>query len=102
MAKKRISKHIDKPSDVKDILELTHDRACEKSLIMEWFADFGDGPRFEPYDTVDIPKGYYGSDKKKNKNQFTTTVGLWVFNKSFIEPFADIIGYINEAVTDKV
>ena len=102
MATKRISKHIQKPSDVEEILELTHERACEKSLIMDWFADYGDGPRFNTYDTIDIPKGYFGSSKK-NKNQFKTTIGLWVFNKSFIEPFSPhIIGYINEPITDGV
>lgn len=101
MANKRISKNIQNPNDVKEIINLTHDRACEKSLIMDWFADYGDGPRFNTYDTIRIPKGYYGS-KKKNKNEFITTIGLWVFNKSFIEPFSDIIGYINESITADV
>ena len=98
MATKRISRHIQKPSDVEEILALTHERASEKSLIMDWFADYGDGPKYNTYDTIDIPKGYYGTIKK-NKNEFTTTVGLWVFNKSFIEPFSHIIGYINESIT---
>lgn len=102
MATKRISKHIQKPSDVEEILALTHERACEKSLIMDWFADYGNGPKYNTYDTITIPKGYYGSDKKKNKNEFTTTIGLWVFNKSFIEPFSNILGYINETITDDV
>lgn len=102
MANKRISKHIQNPSDVEEVLALTHERASEKSLIMDWFADYGDGPRFNPYDTIDIPKGYFGSSKK-NKNQFKTTIGLWVFNKSFIEPFSPhIIGYINKSVTEGV
>lgn len=101
MAAKRISNHIQKPDDVKEILALTHERACEKSLIMDWFADYGDGPRFNTFDTISIPKGSYGNTKK-NKNTFKTTVGLWVFNKSFIEPFSDILGYINEPITDGV
>jgi len=101
MATKRSSKQIQKPDDVKEILELTHEKACEKSLIMDWFADYGDGPRFNTYDTIDIPKGYYGSSKK-NKNSFKTTIGLWVFNKAFIEPFSNIIGYVNEPITDDV
>lgn len=101
MANKRVSKHIQKPSEVEEILALTHDRACEKSLIMDWFADFGDGAKYNTYDTINIPKGAYG-DKKKNKNEFTTTVGLWVFNKSFIEPFSHVVGYVNEPVTDDV
>lgn len=95
---KRISKEITNPNDVKEILSLTHERASEKSLIMDWFADFGDGPRFNPYDTIRIPKGLYGN-KKKNTNEFITTIGLWVYNKSFIEPFSDILGYINTTVT---
>lgn len=101
MAKKRLAKNISNPSDIKDILELTHERACEKSLIMDWFADFGDGPRFNPYDEIDIPKDSYGS-KKRNKNKFHTTIGLWVFNKIFIEPMSDVLGYINEPVTKDV
>ena len=102
MATKRISKHITKSDDLNEILELTHERACEKSLLMDWFADYGDGPRFNTFDTVDIPKGVYGSGKKKNKNEFTTTIGLWVYNKSFIEPFSDILGYINKPITSGV
>lgn len=94
---KRHAKTIQKSSDIQEILALTHERASEKSLIMDWFGDFGNGPRFNPYDIVVIPKGYYGSGKK-NKNEFTTTVGLWVFNKSFIEPMSDVFGYINETV----
>lgn len=101
MAKKRISKVITNQSDVNEIINLTYDRACEKSLLMDFFADFGNGPRFNTYDTIEIPKGAYGG-KKKNKNSFVTTVGLWVFNKSFIEPFADVIGYINEPITGKM
>lgn len=96
---KRISKEITNPNDIKEILALTHERASEKSLIMNWFADFGDGPRFEPYDTIRIPKGLYGN-KKKNSNEFVTTIGLWVFNKSFIEPLSDVLGYINKTITE--
>ena len=66
---------------------------------MKYFGDFGDGPRFNPYDTITIPKGCYGS-KRKNKNAFITTVGLWVFNKSFIEDKSEFLGYINRPVDD--
>lgn len=94
---KRHSKEITNPKDIEEILSLTNERASEKSLIMDYFGDFGNGPRFNPYDIIKIPKGMYGNSKK-NKNNFTTTVGLWVFNKSFIEPLSDILGYINETV----
>ena len=97
MAKRR-SKEITNPKDVEEILSLTNKRASEKSLIMDYFADFGKGPRFNPYDTIEIPKGLYGKDKK-NKNNFKTTIGLWVFNKSFIEPVSNVLGYVNEPIT---
>lgn len=97
---KRISKHIENPKDLEEILSLSHEVACEKATVMNWFADFGDGPRFNPYDTIEIPKGYYGNSKK-NKTKFTTTIGIWLFNKAFIEPLSDIIGYVNKTITDK-
>lgn len=97
---KRVSKHITNPKDVEEIVSLTHEVASEKATIMNWFADFGDGPRFNPYDTIEIPKGYYGNSKK-NKNNFTTTIGIWLFNKSFLEPISDIVGYVNKPITDK-
>lgn len=96
--KKRYSKEITNPKDVEEILSLTNERASEKSLIMDYFGDFGKGPRFNPYDTIEIPKGLYGKTKK-NKNSFKTTVGLWVFNKSFIEPVSNVLGYVNESIT---
>ena len=120
-ATKRHSKHIIAKDDVDYILSIDHLKACEKSTIMELFGDFGDGTRFNPYDTIEIPSGSFGgistesyskkmgldikdnsSSKKKNKNKFTTTIGLWIFNKSFIEPMSDILGYINKPITGKV
>lgn len=94
---KRHAKNITNPSDVKEILSLTSEEASKKETIMKYFGDFGDGPRFNPYDTITIPKGYYGS-KRKNKNAFVTTIGLWIFNKSFIEDKSEFLGYINKPV----
>ena len=99
--KKRHAKEITNKADIDEILALTTEKASERSLIMSWFADFGNGPRFNPYDTITIPPGYYGVDKKKNKNKFKTTVGLWVFNKSCIEPLCNVLGYVNETVGKK-
>lgn len=114
---KRIAKHLS-PEDTKYILSINHTRACEKSLIMDLFADFGDGPKYDPYDIIEVPKGSYGglsysknpedkedaqsSSKKTNSVKFTTTAGLWVFNRAFIEPMSDILGYINTPITDDV
>ena len=95
---KRHAKNITKPSDVDEILALTAEQAAKKETIMNYFGDFGKGSRFNPYDTITIPKGYYGKDKHKNKNEFLTTVGLWVFNKGLIEDMSDVLGYINKTV----
>ena len=106
--KKRVSKRITKQEDIDYILSIDHNKACERSTIMDLFADYGNGPRFNPYDLIDIPPNSYGgisskddeykTSTKKNKNTFTTTVGLYIFNKSFMEPFSDILGYINGPV----
>lgn len=94
----RKPRHITNPKDVEYILSLSEEQAASKNVIMELFADFGNGPRFNTYDTIDIPKGSYGKTKK-NKNQFTTTVGLYIFNKGCIEDMSDILGYINKTIT---
>lgn len=97
---KRKAREITNPKDLNEILSLTHEKASEKSVIMDFFADFGDGPRFNPYDIIEVPEGYYGATKK-NKNSFKTTIGIWIFNKSFIEPMADVLGYYNQTINGK-
>lgn len=98
MAQVRKSKHISNPKDVEYLLNISNEEAATKALIMDLFTDFGEGPRFNPYDTIEIPKGSYGKTKK-NKNNFVTTVGLWIFNKGLIEDLSDVLHYINEPVT---
>jgi len=99
---KRIAKHISDPKDVEFLLNLTEDQGLKLSFIMETFGEFKGKVRFNTYDTITIPAGSYGSEKKKNKNSFTTTVGLWVFNKVFIErDLFDLFGYVNEPITKK-
>ena len=46
----RKPKHITNPKDIEYILSLTEDEAAAKNTIMDLFADFGDGPRFNTYD----------------------------------------------------
>lgn len=103
MAKSKIRtpKHINNPKDVDYLVNISSYDAARKSTIMNLFADFGSGPRFNVYDTIDIPKGKYGKSKK-NKNNFTTTVGLWIFNKGMLEDISDIVGYVNEPITADV
>jgi hypothetical protein len=94
----RHSKHIDNKSEVDYILSLSSEDCARRSIILDLFADFGDGPKYNPYDTIDIPANVYGHTKK-NKNKFKTTIGLYIFNKGCIEEFSDILGYINEPIT---
>ena len=82
---KRTSKRITSKEDIDFLLAVTEDEACKLSFIMDCFGKFGDKERFQPFDIVDIPIGSYGPEGKKNKNVFTTTVGIWIFNKAFIE-----------------
>ena len=94
----RKAKHITNPKDIEYILSLDSEADGSKSVIMDLFADFGNGPRFNTYDIITIPKGSYGKTKK-NKNDFITTVGLYIFNKGCIEDMSDVLGYINEPIT---
>lgn len=69
------------------------------SYIYGLFGEYNGKSKCNPYDLLDIPAGTYGSEKKKNKNKFTTTVGIWIFNKWMIEnELFDILGYINKTI----
>lgn len=66
------------------------------SMFMELFGEFNEKARFNPYDAFTIPKGVFGKDKK-NTNEVKTTVGIYIWNKFFIEN--DIPNtYINENI----
>lgn len=100
MATKRTSKTITKEEDINYLLDLDYETLTSLSFIMEVFGEFGDKRRFNPYDTVTIPADSYGTEQTKNKKPFTTTVGLWIFNKVFIEPeMFEVFHYINETIT---
>lgn len=106
---KRVSKLITKKEDVDYILSIKEEDITT-SFIMENFADFGEGPRFQPYDLIEVPVGEYGGKlpngkEKRNKNKFTTGVGRLIFNKFFFESepeLLDAIGYIDDNVTKKL
>ena len=97
---KRTAKMITAKKDIDYIIGLSREEAASKSIIMELFADFGDGPRFHTYDLITIPKGVYGNTKK-NKNAFTTTVGIYIFNKGCLESMCDVLGYVDYPITKK-
>ena len=101
MASRR-SKTITSPKDIEYLVSIK-EKDITTTFIMELFGEFESGRRFNPYDIVTIPKGSYGPDGKKNKNDFTTTVGIWIFNRYFIEPHLfDLFKYINKTISKKL
>lgn len=98
---KRVSKKIS--GDLRNELLKLNEEDITSSFIYDLFGEYEGVTKCNPYDLIDIPPGYYGpDDKRKNKNTFTTTVGLWVFNKWFIEKqLFDIFGYVNNTINKK-
>ena len=93
----RKAKKITKQEDIDFLLNMDND--VTTTFMMECFGEFNGKRRFEPYDEITIPVGKYGKGNKKNKNPIQTTVGIWIFNKYFIEEeLIDILGYINEEI----
>ena len=84
----RKSKTITDKNIIDKFIALTEDDITT-SFIMETFGDFGNGnQKFNPYDIITIPTGGYGGKlpdgtEKRNKNEFTTTIGRFIFNKYF-------------------
>lgn len=100
---KRIAKQITDPKDIEFLLNITEEQGTKLSFIMELFGEFNGKVRFNTYDTFVVPKGAYGKEGKKNKEAFLTTVGIWVFNKVFIEnDLIDLHGYINKPIDKKM
>lgn len=98
MATKRKARVVTNQEDIKYIANLT-ESDITSSFMMETFGEFNGKRRFNPYDEITIPAGSYGKDKK-NKKPFTTTVGIYVFNKYFIEQdLFDQFHYINEEIS---
>lgn len=98
---KRIAKRIIDKNDLDYILSINEEIGTKKSFIMELFGEFDGKKRFNTYDTFEVPIGAYGKEGKKNKNKFITTVGIWIFNKVFIEQeLFDLFGYINKSIDD--
>lgn len=73
------------------------EKDVSSSLIYNLFGDFGEGPICHPWDVIYVPVGLYGpDDKHKNKNIFTTTIGLWIYNRwNFEKELHHVIGYVN-------
>lgn len=98
----RKAKEITNKEDINFLLNITEDDCLAQSTIMEMFGEFDGDPRFQPYDYFKVPTGSYGSETKKNKKPFYTTVGQWIFNKGFIEKdLFDLFGYVSDTINSK-
>lgn len=116
MAAKRVSKHINTSTNYNhiddistidvttdnlyDVLMSLKEKDITASFIMGIFGEFNGKAICHPYDTITVPKGVYHN----NKNEFTTTVGIWIFNKLFIDEVDSIfneLGYVNENLGKK-
>jgi hypothetical protein len=94
----RKPKRITDKNDIEYILSLDED-TITSSKIMEMFGKYDNKQRFNPYDEFEVPAGVYGPNGKKNKNKFVTTVGIWIFNRLFIErDLFHLFGYINKTI----
>lgn len=98
----RKPKQITNKEDLDYLLNITKEEASKKSTIMNLFADFGKGPKYHTYDILEVPAGYLEINGKKNKNKFTTTIGIWLFNKGCLSEISHITGYVNKSINSKV
>lgn len=88
----------DRTKQYPELLDLKESDITD-TFIIETFGEFNGKQKCAPWDTLTVPPGKYGPEKKKNKNTFVTTVGRWVYNKlMFEESLFDIFGYINKDI----
>lgn len=99
----RKARQITDSSEIEYLLNLTEEECFKTSFIMEMFGEFDKNPKYHPYDTITIPPNSYGPEGKRNKNKFNTTVGIWIFNKAFIEKDLFVVfKYINKSIDGKM
>lgn len=86
-----------------DMLFSLKEEDITSSFIYSTFGEFDGKETLRPYDVLKVPANTYGPEGHKNKNAFTTTVGIWVYNKWFIEKdLFNLFHYINSSVTGKM
>ena len=97
MASRTSTKITDK--NLRDMLLNIQEKDITSSFVYDLFGEYNGVSRCHPYDILVVPPNSYGPTNKKNKNSFTTTVGIWIFNKWFIEnELFDLFHYINKNV----
>lgn len=112
------SKNLPNQKDLADFLFECTDKAINYELIMHLFGSFNGKTLCNPYDLLVVPIGkfrYMNNSKGfpdwiensknilYNKNEFTTTIGIYIFNL-FLSGFGFsslFNGYMNETITKK-
>lgn len=75
------------------------ERDITKSFILDNFAEFDGVRKYNHWDIIEIPAGVYGPEGEKNKNSFKTTLGIWIWNKLFVEKeLFSILKYVNKEI----
>jgi hypothetical protein len=103
VANKRKSKLITDKELVDRIVNINTDEHLNRTYLMELFGDFDDKSKktVNPYDIISIPAGSITINGKTNINSFTTTVGIWIYNKLVLEPTViNVTGYISNTLTE--
>lgn len=93
-----------------DVLLAINKDDINYQFMMNIFGNFNGKNLCNPYDLLEVPKGkffYYTrqdkSGRKENKNNFTTTVGIFIFN-IFLRDFNFLRlfnGYYQDTISDK-
>lgn len=105
-----MSKIVPKTINDKEILntlinlnEADENNRCSKKTFIWLFGKFKGERRCNTYDYIKIPPNSYGPAGNRNKNEFTTTVGRFFFNKLFVEnsDIFNIVNYINYPMNKK-
>lgn len=98
---KRTPRKVTNSKDIQELISLK-ENDITYSYLMNIFGKFNSKIRFYPYDEIIIPPNSYGPEGNKLDKTIYTTVGLWIYNKYFIEnDLYDVFQYINKTITSK-
>lgn len=87
--------------DIEMLLNLKEEDITS-SFVMSLFGEFDGKRKYDTGDVLTVPPNTYKVNGKYNKNKFTTAIGVWIFNKLFIEKeLTHVLGYVNKSIDAK-
>lgn len=99
--------HVTKDTLANYLLDLREEE-INYDFIMNLFGEFNGKTMCKPYDLYYIPKERFrykeqDETEKKNKKEFVTTIGCWIYNVILRDlGLTRITGYVNESVNKKM